>query len=160
CEELRLGDLKTAPRVYYCPIYVDHGGPWVFTAIVDKARTDQKQVPVTVARVSAPFLLDTKQIYTGDPNKKVIRGKFVEVAALSGHALSGGVWFLCVLALAALVFPAFRRILSPAATYRLERRLDLVVKLTWTATGVVIASGAYLLVNQTAYKTPFSTSAI
>src|SRR2546423_662624 len=65
-----------------------------------------------------------------------------------------------VFAQAALVFPAFRRNLSPAALYRLERHLDLIVKLTFAATGVVIASGVYLMVNQTAYKTPFSKSAI
>jgi uncharacterized membrane protein len=160
CEEMSLSDAKIPPRVYYCPIIVDHGGSFVFTAIVNKARASQKDTPVNVAKASAPFQLDTNEVYTGDPTKKVIRGKFAEVFALSGHAFSGAVWFGCVMALAALVFPAFRRCLSPGAIYRLERRLDLVVKLTWAATGVVVASGTYLLVNQTAYKTPFSKSAI
>lgn len=160
CEELYLGDTTVPPRVYHCPLFVDHGGTWTFTAIVNKERIDEKQVPVTVARASVTFQLDTRQVYTGDPNKVVISGKFTEVVALSGHGFSAAVWFLCVMALAALAYPAFRRSLSPIATYRLERHLDLIVKVTWTATGVVIASGTYLLVNQTAYTTPFSKSAI
>ena len=160
CEEMYLNDPKIPPRVYRCPLFVDHGGTWNLTVIVNKQRADPKQTPVPVAKASASFQLDTKDVYTGDPNKKVIRGKFAEVFALSGHEFSAAIWFFCVLALAALVFPAFRRNLSPAALYRLERHLDLIVKLTFAATGVVIASGVYLMVNQTAYKTPFSKSAI
>jgi hypothetical protein len=160
CEELFREDPTVTPRVYNCPLFVDHGGAWTFTAVVTLARADTKQPPVTVAKASAPFQLDTKDVYTGDPNRKPIKGKFIEVVALAGHELSATIWFFCVMAMAALVFPAFRRSLSPGALYRLERRLDLIVRLTWAATGVVIGSGLYLMLNQAAYKTPFSRAAI
>ena len=38
CEEMTLGDRTIPPRVYYCPLYLDHGGSYVFTAIVNQAR--------------------------------------------------------------------------------------------------------------------------
>jgi hypothetical protein len=43
---------------------------------------------------------------------------------------------------------------------RHEERFDLVVKGIWAATVLTIGSGTYLLLKQTAYKTPFSTSAL
>jgi hypothetical protein len=160
CEEQIKGNPQAPPRVYYCPLFVDHGGAWTFSAIVNQARTDTKQAPVTVGRVTAPFRLDTKDVYTGDPNTKPVKGKFVEVFALAGHEFAATIWFFCALAMAALVFPPFRRSLSAGALYRLERRLDLIVRLTWATTGVVVVSGLYLMLNQAAYKTPFSRSAI
>ncbi len=68
-------------------------------------------------------------------------------------------WFLCVGLLVALTLPGARRYLSTIGLHQLERRLDLLVRSTWVTTGLVLGSGTYLTLNQTAYATPFSTSA-
>ncbi len=61
--------------------------------------------------------------------------------------------------LVGLALPGARRYLSTIGLHQLERRLDLLVKATWVTTGLVLGSGTYLTLNQTAYEAPFSSSA-
>ena len=70
-----------------------------------------------------------------------------------------GVWLVAAALVCALALPALRRRLSPFGLHRLEDRFDLIVKSIWTATGLLVVSGTYLLLNQTAYDTPFSSGA-
>ncbi len=62
--------------------------------------------------------------------------------------------------LCALALPGARRFLSTAGCHHLERRLDLIVKGTWVTTGLVLGSGTYLTLTQTAYDAPFSTAEV
>ena len=88
-----------------------------------------------------------------------MKGRVVEVAVLWTHAATAGVWLVAAALVCALALPALRRRLSPFGLHRLEDRFDLIVKSIWTATGLLVISGTYLLLNQTAYDTPFSSGA-
>src|SRR5207244_48112 len=81
------------------------------------------------------------------------------VALLLGPTGVAVAWFACVALLMALALPGGRRWLSPAACHRLERGLDQIVKATAVTTGLVLSSGLYLTLKQTAYKTPLSSRA-
>lgn len=159
CGHVADDDPTIPPGMYLCTVYVDHGGKWNFIAVVNAPKADPNLPPVTVARASAPFELVTEQVYTGVEDDGV-KGDASDVALLWGHVLVAGLWFLCVGALAALAVPALRRRLSSLTVNRLEWRLDFLVKLTWGVTAAVIGSGTYLLLNETAYETPFSSSEI
>jgi hypothetical protein len=82
------------------------------------------------------------------------------VALLLGHTGVAVAWFACVALLVALALPGGRRWLSPAGCHRLERSLDQIVRATALTTGLVLTSGIYLTLKQTAYKTPFSSRAV
>src|SRR5262249_50792384 len=83
-----------------------------------------------------------------------------DVALLQVHTAVAMAWFACVALLLVLAFPGGRRWLSPSGCHRLERGLDQIVKATAVATGGVLASGLYLTLKQTAYKTPLSSRAV
>src|SRR2546429_7724993 len=61
---------------------------------------------------------------------------------------------------AARPVPAVRRRVSALGLHRMEERFDLLVRGTWATAALTVASGTYLLLKQTAYKTPFSPSAV
>jgi len=146
---------------YACTQFVDRGGDYLFNAIVNvRNDANPEATPVTLTEVSLPFTVDSDTRYTGDPDRFEVEGSFVDVAMLWGHGMAAGLWFLGALALAALVLPGLRKNLSSLCTYRLERRLDGLVKLTVATTALVTFTGVYLLMNQTAYETPFSLSAL
>ncbi|MGH8999541.1 MAG: hypothetical protein ACRDY7_09135 [Acidimicrobiia bacterium] len=167
CEELSANDPSVPRGVYFCPIFVDHGGKWTFTTTVLELRgprpgelgEDTDAPPVVLARASAPFELETSQVYTGDPGEE-IKGSASEVAWLWGHILVASAWFALVGGLALLAVPALRLRLSPHSINRLEWRLDLLVKSTWGVTAALTATGTYLWLNETAYDAPWSSSAI
>ena len=146
------------PRgTYVCTVLVDRGGRWRFEGIVNRVRADRKAAPVTLGRAAAELDVDTNEVAPG-VNTRRIKGRTVEVAVLWAHTAAAGAWFVAVALAAVLALPGLRRRLSVPGLHRLEDRFDLIVRSTWTAAGLLVASGTYLLLKQTAYKTPFSTA--
>jgi hypothetical protein len=151
-------DSRTPPGVYYCTVIVDHGGEWNFVATVaDKGGNAEAPVPVTQA--SVPFQLANNKVVRGEVPGTGLSASSWDIAVLFSHSSVAIAWFLCVALLVGLALPGARRYLSPIGLHQLERRLDLLVKATRVTTGLVLGSGTYLTLNQTAYEAPFSTSA-
>lgn len=150
-------DPRTPPGVYYCTVILDHGGQWNFVATVSD-RSGSAETPVPVAQASVPFELATNQIVSGEVPGTGVSASAWDVGVLFAHTCVAAAWFLCVGLLVALTLPKARRFLSTTGLHQLERRLDLIVKATSVATGLVLGSGTYLTLNQTAYTTPFSSS--
>lgn len=150
-------DSRIPPGVYDCTVIVDHGGAWNFVAIVSEERSDPKQAPVPVAQASVAFELVTGASVSGEVPGTGISASVTDVVLLFGHAAVAAGWFVCVALLSTLALPGARRFLSTAGCHQLERRLDLIVKGTWVTTGLVLGSGAYLTLTQTAYDAPFSS---
>lgn len=145
------------PRgIYLCTVLVNHGGRWRFHSIVNQVRATAADQAVALGRAAQDFDIDTAEVAARiDTNR--IKARLAEVALLWGHAIAAGAWLVAAGLVAALALPALRRRLSTFGLHRLEDRFDVLVKALWTATGVLVGSGTYLLVNQTAYDTPFSS---
>jgi hypothetical protein len=148
---------ETPRGVYACTVLVDHGGRWTFHGIVNRMRINPDDQPVALGRASSEFDLQTGEVAAGVDLKR-IQGRFVEAALLWTHAAAAAAWLVTAAWATVLALPALRRRLSPFGLHRLEKRFDLLVKGTWAATGLLIGSGTYLLLNQTAYETPFSVA--
>lgn len=145
--------------IYLCTVLVDHGGRWQFSGAVNRLRGDPDDPPVVLGRAVTELDIVTSEVApAADENR--IRGRLFEVALLWGHAGFAAVWSLAVALIGMLAFPALRHRLSAFGLHRLENRFDLMVKSLWAATGLLVASGTYLLLNQTAYETPFSAARI
>lgn len=144
------------PRgVYLCTVLVDHGGRWRFSGVVNGLRANADAVPVTLARSTIELDIVSAEVAPSALPVR-IKGRAVEVALLWSHAAAAGGWLVGTALAAFLALPALRRRLSTDGVHRLEDRFDAIVKATWVATGLLVASGTYLLVNQTAYDTPLS----
>jgi hypothetical protein len=145
--------------IYLCTVLVDHGGRWQFSAVVNRSRADPDDPPQVLGRTATDIDLVTTEVAPpADGNQ--IRGRLLDVALLWGHAGFAALWLLAVSVVGILAFPALRHRLSPLGLHRLEDRFDLTVKSLWGATGLLVASGTYLLLNQTAYETPLSAARI
>jgi hypothetical protein len=161
CGHVNDVDSRTPPGVYDCIVYVDHGGPWTFVALVSMERNDSKQAPVALAQASVGFDLPVGEVARGKELKTAnLKAKPTDVALLLGHTGVAVAWFACVALLIALALPGGRRWLSPSGVHRLERNLDQIVKATAVTTALVVGSGFYLTLKQTAYKTPLSSRAM
>jgi hypothetical protein len=161
CGHVNDVDSRTPPGVYDCIVYVDHGGLWTFVASVSKERSDSKQAPVALAQASVGFELPVGEVARGKELKTAsLKAKPTDVALLLGHTGVAVAWFACVALLIVLALPGGRRWLSPSGCHRLERSLDQIVKATAVTTGLVLGSGIYLTLKQTAYRTPFSSRAV
>lgn len=146
------------PRgVYMCTVLIDHGGRWRFSSVVNRRRASAADPPVALGRAESTFDIDTGEVAAG-ADAEAVKGRAVEVVLLWGHTAAAGAWLAVAALIAALALPAMRTRLSPFGLHRLEDRFDLLVKSTWTATGLLVGSGTYLLLNQTAYDTPFSSA--
>jgi hypothetical protein len=145
------------PRgIYLCTVLVNHGGRWRFQSVVNEMRAAAEDQPVALGRTAQDFDIDTAEVAPRIDAGR-IRARFVDVALLWGHAAAAGAWLLAAGLVAALALPALRRRLSTFGLHRLEERFDVLVKGLWSATAMLVGSGTYLLVNQTAYDTPFSS---
>jgi hypothetical protein len=151
-------DPRTPPGVYYCTVILDHGGEWTFVATVSD-KGGSTETPVPVAQASVPFELASNQTVSDEVPGTGLSASAWDIGVLFAHSSVAILWFLCVALLVALALPRARRYVSTLGRHRLERRLDLLVKATWVTTGLVLGSGTYLTLNQTAYKAPFSSSA-
>ena len=150
-------DPRVPPGVFYCTVFVDHGGAWDLVVTINERRTTNA-TPNTVARASAPFDLVTNQVYTD--STKQVRTSAMAIILLQAHVLVAGAWFVCVAALTALALPRLRRRVSGFGLYRLERRFDDLVWVTRAVTMGLIGTGVYLLAKETAYTMPTSSSAL
>lgn len=157
CSHARDNDPNIDAGVYYCQVFVDHGGIWDFVAVINEPRAAPDDPPVTVTQAVAAFELETSQVYTGDGDEGPTTSAG-DVALLWFHVLAATAWSLCAAALAGLAVPSLRRRLSALAINRLEWRFDSLVKTSWAITAAVTGSGAYLVFNETAYQTPSSPS--
>jgi hypothetical protein len=112
---------------------------------------------VALGRAAIEFDINTGEVAAGIKTN-IVKGRAIEVALLWVHTGAAGVWLLATGLTSVLALSTLRRRLSPFGLHRLEDRFDLIVKCLWTATGVLVASGIFLLLNQTAYDTPFSSA--
>lgn len=153
-------DSRTPPGVYDCTVIVDYGGQWTFVATLHEEASEPGRTGPPLAKASVPFNLSTGEAGDGGIPGAELSASRTDVAILFGHTSVAVAWFACVALLATLALPGARRYLSPLGRHHLERRLDLIVKGTWVTTGLVLGSGVYLTLSQTAYEAPFSTSAV
>jgi hypothetical protein len=114
---------------------------------------------VALGRAAIEFDINTGEVAAGIKTK-IVKGRAIEVALLWVHTGAAGVWLATTALMSVLALPTLRRRLSTFGLHRLEDRFDLLVKSIWTATGLLVASGTYLLVTQTAYDTPFSSARV
>jgi hypothetical protein len=146
------------PRgTYACTVLVDHGGRWRFHGVVNRLRANPADPPVALGRAAIEFDINTGEVAAGIKTN-IVKGRAIEVALLWVHTGAAGVWLLATGLTSVLALSTLRRRLSPFGLHRLEDRFDLIVKCLWTAIGVLVASGIFLLLNQTAYDTPFSSA--
>jgi len=161
CGQIRDNDPHTAPGVYACTVIVDHGGLWTFQVVINRPRIDKRQAPITLAQAKADYDIRGGTLGNArNPTAKRVKGRFGEVVILWAHSAAAALWLACLAFVALLVHPGARRRLSTTGLRRFEDRLDVVLKSLWTATVLTIGSGVYLMLKQTAYKTPFSSSAV
>ena len=158
CGERSDNNLGVPPGIYDCVVIVDHGGSWTFHGVVNSVPVGN-QPKVTLARGSFAMDVEAGTLAGLAPKRDVIKARPRDVVLLALHSTSAGLWGLCVALLAAVALPAARRTLSPATLHRLEDRLGLVTRTAGAATALVVGTGLYLLLNQTAYRTPWSPSA-
>lgn len=158
CDRAIDTDSRATPGVYNCSLYLDRGGSWDFTAIVRERREKPGEVTSEVARASVPFELVSDLVVTEKETQ--FRTSSTTVILLWLHVLVTTLWFALVALLVALALPEARHRLSSFGLHRLERRLDVLVKLTWSSTAGVLATGVYLLLEETAYKTPFTSARV
>lgn len=148
------------PRgVYLCTVLLDHGGRWAFSGVVNQLRANPDGPPVPLGRTGAELDIVTNEVAPA-ADENPIKGRLFDVALLWGHAAAAAVWLVAIGLVAILALPALRWQLSATGRHGLEERFDLLVKSTWVATGLLVASGTYLLLNQTAYETPLSSAGI
>jgi len=88
-----------------------------------------------------------------------VKGRVTDVAVLWIHSLFAALWFAAVGALALLAFPSLRQRLSPLGIHRIEDRIGALTRALFGTTLLVVATGVYLLVKETAYQAPWSPSA-
>ena len=151
--------LKLPAGIYLCTVLVDHGGRWLFSTAVNRLRGDPDDPPWCWAgRSSSSTSSPAKS--RPPPTRTGSRADCSKSRCCCGHAGFRGsvVAGRCPHRNPRLPGPA-----APPVTlrlHRLEDRFDLMVKSLWAATGLLVASGTYLLLNQTAYETPFSAARI
>ena len=127
--------------------------------MANQRQTDEEAPPVTLGEASAEFTIDTTEV-AGETDEGAVEGRVADVVLLWSHAAAAGGWLVAAGLVSVLALPGARRRLSRTGVHRLEERFDLIVKGFWAASGLVVGSGIWLLLNQTAYETPFSSSAL
>jgi hypothetical protein len=155
CGQRSDNNLGVPKGIYDCTVIVDHGGLWTFHGAVNSVPTGT-QPTVTLAQGSAELDVKAGALAGLAPKKNAIRARPREVVLLQLHSLFAGLWGLCVALLAGVALPVARRLLSTRALHRLEDHLGLLIRGALAATALVIGTGLYLLLHQTAYKTPWS----
>jgi len=144
--------------IYDCMVIVDHGGSWTFHGAVNSV-PQGREPTVNLAQGSTELDVKAGALAGLAPKKNAIRARPREVVLLQLHSLFAGLWGLCVALLMAVALPAARRMASTRALHRLEDHLGLLIRSSLAATALVVGSGLYLLLHQTAYKTPWSLTA-
>jgi hypothetical protein len=147
------------PRgIYDCTVIVDHGGPWTVVGVVNV-------VPVgtepgrQIAKVTTEVTVNAGALAGKAPKTIEVKGRVTDVTVLWVHSVFASLWFAAVGALALLAFPGLRQRLSPLGIHRIEDRLGTLTRALFGTTLLVVGTGIYLLIKETAYKTPWSPRA-
>ena len=144
--------------IYDCTVIVDHGGTWTVVGVVDT-------VPVgtepgrQIGKATTEVTVNAGALAGTAPKVIDVTGRVTDVTVLWAHSLFAALWFAAVGALALLAFPGLRQRLSPLGIHRIEDRLGTLTRALFGTTLLVVGTGTYLLVKETAYKTPWSPSA-
>lgn len=154
CEQSSDSDSRVPRGIYGCTVFVDYGGAWELTVVVNEVRTSADEPPKTITTVTVPFEMDTTSVYSAQQDTDTT--STFAVVMLQAHVGITFAWFVAMAALVLLAVPNLRRRLSDFGLYRLERRIDSLVRATSVTTLLVVGTGIYLLANETAYQTPFS----
>jgi len=144
--------------IYDCTVIVDHGGTWTVLGVVRNVGVGTEPGrPLGTA--TTEVTVDAGALAGQAPKLIDIRGRVTDVTLLFAHSGFALLWFAAVGALALLAFPGLRRRLSPLGIHRIEDRLGLLTRTLFGTTLLVVGTGIYLLVKQTAYRTPWSPHA-
>jgi hypothetical protein len=144
--------------IYDCTVIVDHGGTWTVLGVV-------KDVPVgtepgrQIAKATTEVTVDAGALAGKAPKAIDVKGRVTDVTMLWVHSVFASLWFAAVGALGLLAFPGLRQRLSPLGVHRIEDRLGTLTRALFGTTLLVVGTGIYLLVKETAYKTPWSPGA-
>jgi hypothetical protein len=143
--------------IYDCTVIVDHGGTWTVVGVVNAlpVGTEPRR---QIGKATTEVTVNAGALAQG-PNTNAVTGRVTDVTLLWVHSVFASLWFVAVAALALLAFPRFRQRLSPLGIHRIEDRLGTLMRALFGTTLLVVGTGIYLLVKQTAYRTPWSPSA-
>lgn len=163
CIERASNDPGVPRGVYSCTVIVEHGGSWQFFGVVRQTSIGLAEgtVTPTLAQSTAQFDVEAPTLASvGRTTTKQVKGELKDVLILTTHSAFAVGWGVCVALVAMITFPAGRRRLSAAATHRLEQTLETLWRSMVGTMVLTIATGVYLMLNQTAYATPWSTSSV
>lgn len=143
--------------IYDCTVIVDHGGTWTVVGVV-------KTVPAgaepsrRIGEATTEVTVNAGALAKA-PDTIVVTGRVTDVTLLWVHSVFASLWFATVGALALLAFSGLRQRLSPLGVHRIEDRLGTLTRTLFGTTLLVVGTGIYLLVQATAYTTPWSPGA-
>ena len=139
-------------------VIVPYGGSWTITALAKTAHADPGVQPSVLGRGTADMVVDppAAPAPAGSTTAAGLRSSEpFEVAVLWLHTLFAIAWGILITLLALLALPAGRRFLAEGGNV-LDGHLDKIARAAWWATGLVVASGIYNMVNSVAYRVPLS----
>jgi hypothetical protein len=147
------------PRgIYDCTVIVDHGGTWTVVGVVDNVPVGTER-PRQITRVTTEVTVNAGTLAGKAPKAIDVKGRVTDVTLLWVHSAFASLWFAAVGALALLAFPGLRLRLSPLGLHRIEDRLGTLSRALFGTTLLVVGTGIYLMIKETAYKTPWSPRA-
>jgi hypothetical protein len=144
--------------IYDCTVIVDHGGTWTVVGVVDNVPVGAEP-PRPIARVTTEVTVNAGALAGKAPTAIAVRGRLTDVTMLWVHSAFASLWFAAVGALALLAFPGLRQRLSPLGIHRIEDRLGSLTRALFGTTLLVVGTGLYLMIKETAYRTPWSPRA-
>lgn len=139
-------------------VIVPYGGAWTVTALAKTAHADPGVAATVLGRGTADMVVDAPAAAAGESGTPRAAGPGSEplgVAVLWVHTMVAIAWAIVIALLALLALPAGRRLLSDGGSV-LDGHLDKIARAAWWATGLVVASGIYNMVNSVAYRVPLS----
>ena len=144
--------------IYDCTVIVDHGGTWTVVGVVNNV-TVGTEPPRQIARVTTEVTVNAGALAGKAPKTIDVKGRVSDVTVLWAHSAFASLWFAAVGALALLAFPGLRQRLSPLGIHRIEDRLGTLTRALFGTTLLVVGTGLYLMIKETAYRTPWSPRA-
>jgi hypothetical protein len=143
--------------IYDCTVIVDHGGTWTVVGVVRTVPAGAEP-PRRIGEATTEVTVNAGALAQA-PDTIVVTGRVTDVTLLWVHSVVASLWFATVGALALLAFSGLRQRLSPLGVHRIEDRLGTLTRALFGTTLLVVGTGIYLLVKQTAYTTPWSPGA-
>jgi hypothetical protein len=144
--------------IYDCTVIVDHGGRWTVVGVVNDV-TIGAEPSRQIVKATTDVTVNAGALAGTAPKPIDVKGRVTDVTVLWLHSVVAALWFAAVGAFALLAFSGLRQRLSPLGIHRIEDRLGTLTRALFATTVLVVGTGVYLLVKQTAYQTPWSPSA-